>query len=81
MSAWSWSTFSVIEMVSIAITVIRRNRIVWAKPWTDRQIGQGREQDAGDLRRYYLIELPAAKVMARSRLSRNRPPRSQAAGL
>jgi hypothetical protein len=32
---------------------IRRNQIVWAKPWTDRQIREGREEDAEDLRRYY----------------------------
>jgi hypothetical protein len=33
---------------------IRRNRIVWAKPWTERQIREGREEDAEDLRNYYM---------------------------
>lgn len=32
---------------------IRRNQIIWAKPWTDKQIKEGREQDAEDLRQYY----------------------------
>jgi len=32
---------------------IRHNRIDWAKPWTDKQIREGREQDAQDLHLYY----------------------------
>lgn len=32
---------------------IRRNRIAWAKPWTEKEIEAGRKRDAGDLRRYY----------------------------
>lgn len=33
--------------------VIRRNRIVWAKPWTEARIRKGREEDAEELRAYY----------------------------
>lgn len=32
---------------------IRRNQIVWARPWTDKRVQEGREQDAEDLRQYY----------------------------
>ena len=32
---------------------IRRNRIVWAKPWTEKEIQAGREEDADDVRAYY----------------------------
>jgi hypothetical protein len=33
--------------------VIRKNRVVWSKPWTERQIREGRDEDAEDLRDYY----------------------------
>jgi uncharacterized protein DUF6527 len=33
--------------------VIRRNRVVWAKPWTEKEIREGREDDVEDLRDYY----------------------------
>lgn len=33
--------------------VIRKSRVVWAKPWTEKQIREGREEDAEDLRDYY----------------------------
>ena len=32
---------------------IRCNQIVWAKPWTEKQIREGRAEDAEDLRQYY----------------------------
>jgi len=33
--------------------VIRKNRVVWSRPWTEKQIREGREEDAEDLRNYY----------------------------
>lgn len=32
---------------------IRRNQILWAKPWTEKEIREGRELDAEDLREHY----------------------------
>jgi hypothetical protein len=39
--------------------VIRQNRVVWAKPWTEKQILKGREEDAEDLHRYYSDRRPS----------------------
>jgi len=33
--------------------VIRKNRVVWAKPWSGARIEQGRREDSEDLRDYY----------------------------
>jgi len=33
--------------------VIRRNRVVWAKPWSEKRIQLGRLEDAEDVRDYY----------------------------
>jgi hypothetical protein len=33
--------------------VIRRDQIIWAKPWSDEKIAAGREHDQLELRRYY----------------------------
>ena len=34
--------------------VIRKNRVVWAKPWSEERIRKGRDEDAEDLRDYYM---------------------------
>ncbi len=33
--------------------VIRKNRVIWARPWSERRIQQGRLEDADDVRDYY----------------------------
>ena len=48
---------------------IRRNRIVWAKPWTEKEIQAGREEDAEDLREYYrhrVADAPSAGTERRA---------------
>lgn len=33
--------------------VIRKNRVLWAKPWSEQRIKRGRKEDAEDVRDYY----------------------------
>lgn len=60
--------------------IIRRNKVVWAKPWSEERIRQGREADAEDLRDHYrgragasrLAEHPAARDEASGSPKRRR---------